>query len=293
MAVNWGLGAPVNVGGMFQQGFEHGQQQAKERQTDQALTAFAKNPNDAGAVNALMRVNPRMGYQLYQDQQKTQKQDRVKQLAMRAAQGDHSVMPELLTEAPELWTKIDAQTQEKVKQATSFMANAGMQIGQMPEGERPAAWAQYVQQAEAGGLDIPTQYEKYSPQAFNAAMADAGKMAAWMDSQKIEWKSVPLGATFVPTNAATGARLDQPQGVAAQPQGGGDPAVDLTPDQAAPIIQGAQQSGTISRVDAQRVIKSLGANGAQAFQQWMQKHNVKVQDGQIPPPPPGFVLDGQ
>lgn len=285
MAVNWSLGLPQDVGGMFTQGFQHGQQQARERQTDQALTAFAKNPDDAGAVNALMRVNPRLGFQLDQDQRKSQKEGRVRELAMKAANGDHSVMPELLVEAPELWTKLDKQTQDQTIKATSFMANAGLQIGQLPETSRPQAWAQYVQQAEAAGLDIPAQYERYSPQAFNAAMAEAGKMGEFLDSQKIEWKSVPLGATFVPTNATTGARLDVQQG-------GGDQTVatPITREEATPIIAQAQQSGTISSNDAQRFIQSVGEP---AFKAWAQKHNVRVQDGQTPPPPPGFVLDGQ
>lgn len=289
MAVNWGIGAPVNVGAMFTQGFEHGQQQAKERATDNALAAYAQNPNDPNAVNALMRVNPRIGFQLHQDQQKNQKQERVKQLTMKVAQGDHSALPELLFEAPEIWTRLDKKIQDEQVAATQYMANAGLQIGQMPEGQRSAAWDGYVKQAEAAGMDVPAQYERYTPQAFNAAMAFADKMKEFLASQKIDWKSVPLGATLVPMNAGTGERLDVPQ-----TQGGGDQAVDLTPEQAAPIIQSAQQSGTIRQVDAQAIIKTLGPNGRQAFQQWMQKHNVRVQDGgQIPPPPPGFVLDGQ
>lgn len=271
MAVNWGLGAPVNVGGMFTQGFEHGQQVARERQTDQALAAFTQDPENPQAINALMRVNPRVGFQLYQDQRKSQKETRIRELVGRVTQGDNAAMPELLTEAPELWSKLDKQAQDQAVKATSFMANAGLQIGQLPEAQRAQAWEAYVRQAEAGGLDIPTQYERYSPQAFNAAMAEAGKMGEFLDSQKIDWKSVPFGATFVPTNAGTGQRLDVPQ-----TQGGGGQAAPITREEAAPIISQAQQSGTISSVDAQRFIQSVGEP---AFRQWAQKYNVKVEDG--------------
>lgn len=209
MAVNWGLGAPVDLGGAFQSGWDRGREMRRERETDNALSMYAQNPDDPNAVNALLRVDPRLAMQLRQQQQKSTKEQKVRDLAIRAANGDHSVMPELLAEAPEIWTKLGAQQQDQVKRATSFMANAGLQIGQLPEDQRAAAWSQYVQQAESSGLDIPTQYERYTPQAFNAAMAEADKMGAFLDSQKIEWKSVPFGATFVPTNATTGERLDQ------------------------------------------------------------------------------------
>ena len=62
-------------------------------------------------------------------------------------------------------------------------------------------------------------------------------------------------------------------------------------DDAPAILQNAQQTGMISRQDAMRVRQSLGPNGDGAFQQWMQKHNIRIADEQPAALPPGFVLD--
>lgn len=69
---------------------------------------------------------------------------------------------------------------------------------------------------------------------------------------------------------------DQP----APPAGGAAPAAapadGLTPEQAAPILRGAQETQTISPEDADRVRRSLGPNGQPQFDQWMRKNNIQI-----------------
>lgn len=243
MAVNWGLGAPVNVGGMFTQGFEHGQQVARERQTDQALAAFTQDPENPQAINALMRVNPRVGFQLYQDQRKSQKETRIRALVQKVSAGDDSVMPDLLFEAPELWARLDEKTKKQVADATSFMGQAGLEIGQLPEEKRPAAWDAYVKQGEAGGLDIPARYERYTPEAFKAAMAEAGKMAEFLTSQKLVWHQEGERPSFATNAMGIPVGSQNPYaGSVPQPQGGGGQNLPRpsTPQEAAQLPPGTQ-----------------------------------------------------
>lgn len=265
----------------FQRGYDFQRQNSEREQTQRALSMLGSNPNDPNALNALMRFQPQLAMKIQDDQRAQLAEQQKRELITRAAAGDPTAMQQLPGIDLEAWKALDKPRQEKVKQITELS-------GQIALGAQNAAqWDELFSRAAQSHPELAQFVGKFNER--QNVIAEAGQMKAFLDGQKIDWQAVPAGATFIPTSGLTGERLDVPQ-----TQGGGDQAVDLTPEQAAPIIQGAQQSGTISKVDAQRVIKSLGPNGAQAFQQWMQKHNVRVQDGgQIPPPPPGFVLDGQ
>jgi hypothetical protein len=56
-----------------------------------------------------------------------------------------------------------------------------------------------------------------------------------------------------------------------QPVGG-----TISANEAAPILRNAQSTGTISRMDAERVRSALGANGGESFQQWLAQHNIRI-----------------
>jgi len=285
MAINWGLGqGGPNAGDMFMRGLEQGQAARKERQVGNALAMLARDPNSTEGANALLQADPRAGYGVMQDQRAAQAQQAKQQAIGGALRGEPGAMDALAGIDQNMWMKLDDRTKQRVKQATEFMSNAGYAISRLPPEQRPAAWAGYVRQAEASGLDIPTQYETYSDQSLASAMAEAGQTAAWLKSMEPDYKPVGEGglAGFqygVPIQQGSAVRNFAPaQGgpVAQNPAPNGQ--AGLTPDQAAPIIQGAQQSGTISRSDAMRIQQSLGPQGAAKFQQWMQKHNVRVAD---------------
>ena len=50
----------------------------------------------------------------------------------------------------------------------------------------------------------------------------------------------------------------------------------MTPQSAAPILQGAQAGNVVTPQDAERVRASLGPNGQAAFQRWMQANNIVI-----------------
>lgn len=250
----------------FQRGYDFQRQNAERSRTQNALSALGSNPSDPDALNALMRYQPQLALKI-QDDQRAQTAEREKRdLIARAAGGDQGAMLQLPGVDLEAWKAIDKPRLDKAKQVTELS-------GQIALGAQNAAqWDELFSRAAQSHPELGEFVGKFNER--QSVIAEAGQMKAFLDGQKIDWKAVPAGATFIPTSGVTGERLDVPQ-----TQGGGDQAVDLTPEQAAPIIQSAQQSGTIRQVDAQAIIKTLGPNGRQAFQQWMQKHNVRVQDG--------------
>lgn len=250
----------------FQRGYDFQRQNSERQRTQNALSALGSNPNDPDALNTLMRYQPQFAMKIQDDQRAQMAEQQKRELITRAASGDQDALQQLPGIDLEAFKVLRQPGLDKVKQITELS-------GQIALGAQNAAqWDELFSRAAQSHPELAEFVGKFNER--QNVIAEAGQMKAFLDGQKIDWKAVPAGATFIPTSGLTGERLD-----VQQTQGGGDQAVDLTPEQAAPIIQGAQQSGTISKVDAQRVIKSLGPNGAQAFQQWMQKHNVRVQDG--------------
>jgi hypothetical protein len=218
--INWGiLGNAPDAGQAFTVGLQQGQHQRREMQTQNALAAYAQNPDDPNAVHSLLAVDPRLGMQLMQDQRERQQHNELLQIRQRAASGDHEAVTELFARDPESWGRLDTRTREQVKQATSFMGNAVLAISRIPPEQRPQAWAHYVQQAEASGLDIPTHYEQYSPDAMNAAAAEAGTMEKVIKQFEPDYRAIVPGGELRNVNPlANGAGMGQ-----ALPQGGPQP----------------------------------------------------------------------
>jgi hypothetical protein len=65
---NFGILQPVDIGGNFQQAFKQGQEARRERETRNALAAYAKDPTSPDPVNALLAINPALGFQLQSKQ---------------------------------------------------------------------------------------------------------------------------------------------------------------------------------------------------------------------------------
>jgi hypothetical protein len=59
------LNAP-NIGEQFVVGQQQGRELRQQGQRDNALAALSANPNDPGAINALMAVDPRTALQYSQ-----------------------------------------------------------------------------------------------------------------------------------------------------------------------------------------------------------------------------------
>lgn len=220
--INWGLGVAPDVGGAFTQGFQNGQAARRENDTRNALAAYAQSP-DMQTANALIAVDPRLGMQARQQQMEIDKQRQMQELTARAVKGDHTALEGLAGLDPNLYMKLDDRTRERVKMATAFIGNAVQDVTRLPEEQRAAAWASYVQRAEASGLDIPTQYERYSPEALNAAAAEAGVTEKIIKAHEPQWMAVPQGGYLENVNQYS--RSTPLQASPAQQAPGGIPAL--------------------------------------------------------------------
>ena len=278
MGVNWSALQAPDIAGSFMSGLQHGQQRRKEVQQEEAFSAYAQNPDDPNAFTMMAKVNPRMAMGIREDQEKRKRETAATELARRAASGDNAALQEMMVSNPDAFKTIDGATKARMKEANDFLGNAAMQISRLPDEQRAATWSQYVQQAESGGMDIPSYLEAYSPQALNTAVARAGMVNELLNSQKVVWHQVGERPSFAtdaygqpvgsdnPYNAGTGGEV-----APVEPK-------PLAEEEAGSILQRGEQTGTISRSDYDAMRKALGPNGEGRFNAWVKKYNVRVAD---------------
>lgn len=220
--INWGMAQPVNALGMGIQGFQQGLATGREMARENALSTYAANPDDPKAQAGLVRYEPRMAMQIREDTRKRERDAQLVDLRKRAAAGDAGALTELAGLDTDMWMKLDDRTKETVKKATSFMGQASLDVSRLPEVARAAAWGRYVQQAEASGMDIPTQYERYSPEALNAVVAEAGAMEKLIKQYDPDYRVVPQGGYIENVNPLSRTTPIQ--------SGQGAPPATLPPD---------------------------------------------------------------
>lgn len=71
-SVNWNLLHTPDIGNALLSGFERGREVKRKHETESALAAYAKNPGDTGALNALMALDPDKAMRLSDWQHKEQ-----------------------------------------------------------------------------------------------------------------------------------------------------------------------------------------------------------------------------
>jgi hypothetical protein len=64
MSINWSLLQPVDIGGMFQKGYQQGQQMVEQARVKSALAAFSQDPTNPEALNALAAASPEFAMKL-------------------------------------------------------------------------------------------------------------------------------------------------------------------------------------------------------------------------------------
>ena len=277
---NFGILQPVDVGGMFNQGLEQGRQQRIERETDNALRAYAQNPNDPNAVNALLRYNPRLGMQLQQQQREQQQRQQSQVQTGQALGGDMQSFRQLAQTDPEQWNRI----RPEVERATRTVGQAAMWA------DDPQKWDQMVAQLSADYPDLAQYRGRFSPELRARFIAEAGQMTQFMEQQQPRVQSVAPGGAIVAmdrdgTNqgyvVAPPGMTDAPAYIPPaqrQPAMAGAPqAAPLTETEAGPIMQAAMQTKVMSQADADRFIAALGPNGQQQFQ-----HRYRCLQGRRP-----------
>ncbi len=301
MNINWGLGAPVDISGAFQAGAQAGRQRRVEQETDNALRAFAQNPDDQNAVNALLRFNPQMGMQLREQQQQRARQQQSQQQTGAALGGDMQAFQQLAQTDPEQWARIRPQVENltrtigQIAQASNtpeeWDRNVGLLVQQYGEGFR-----RYL-----GRFDLR-----------RVAIAEAGQMQQFLDSLQPRITPVQQGGSVVAFNPdGTGGYImgGPPEAPSYAPQG--DASQQFTPGQQPPqapqmapqpqtadpstvagaAMERALASRQISRAEASALAAQLGPNGQRAMQGWLQQNGIAITDAPAPPQV-GEVRDG-
>lgn len=198
--IQWGLAVPPNIGETFLNGFNRGQAMAKEKRTNNALAQFATNPDDPQAVNALIAVDPRLGLQAKQQQQlqaiaQREQADKLRkrQLIPLAAKGDPNAQLELLGIDYETANKLDERAKKQALDGAKYVADAAFDIVQRPPEQRAAAWDAYIDQGAAQFPNLLQFKGKYTPEALQGLVAQAGQMKEWQTFQQPHYTPVGEG----------------------------------------------------------------------------------------------------
>jgi hypothetical protein len=145
---------------------------------------------------------------------------------------------------------LDAAALAKSKESNEYMKGALFDISRIAdERERAARWAGYVRQAEQNGMDIPTQFERYSPEAMRSLAATTGITDDLYKQFRPEYVNMVPGTVPQDKNPLSGR---DPFGGAAPVQATDKAAYDalppgtpyIAPDGTQRVKGGAGQTGT-------------------------------------------------
>ncbi len=178
------------------------------------------------------------------------------QLRQRAAGGDETALLELYGVDTDTAIKLDDRTRKGAIDGIKYISNAAFQIATLPENQRAAAWDQYVDQGTAQFPGIAQYKGKYSPEALNSIVSQAGEMKEFQTFQQPKY--APVGE-----NGLAGFQFGRPIQQNGQTQ-------NFAPQ---PAPQGGGQ-GVVTAEQYRGAVNGLGVQGAA---QWAKKNGIKVQ----------------
>lgn len=263
--INWNALQSFDIGGAFNQGMQAGQQQRRERAIDDAYRGLIANPNDPGVVNALAQYDPRAAYQISGQQRQSQQAAAEATARQGAVRGDPQALEQLAGFNIDDFLKLDKRSQDEYKQGIDTVGQLAMMA------DTPEEWDDIVGQLAQAN----PEFQKYRGRfdLRQSVIAQAGQAKEFIDQQQPKYQVIPEGGMLVNTR--------DPQALAQVGAGGPAPVQQpaqggVSEEQAAPIIQQAMQSKVIAPEDLAAIQSSLGPNGQQAAQQWMQQQGIQV-----------------
>lgn len=271
-----GLVNPAAVGASIGNAFQQGMQQAEAYKTRSALQDYIKSPSEQAALN-VATYNPMLGMQLQEReqgraaaQQKQAAAQRQSQLQAAAAQGDPKALAELAGIDLDAWSKIGTAEKQALEKRVDYIGQAALRVSQLPAEQRAAAWDSYIAQGAQTFPDLAQYQGKYSPDALNAALAQAGQVKTFLELEKPDYRVIPEGGALVDVgnpravSAYSGAPQQPPQ---TAPQ---------VPANVTAIIESASERGMMTPEEAETVKAGLGANGQAAFNGWLTNQGIKI-----------------
>lgn len=201
MSIFDGLLNPAVIGGAFSEGLDMGTRQREDREVRGALAAYATNPDDPKAFQLMAQYRPELAIQIGDRQRKRKEELEVRRLTAAAAQGDKAAAAQLAGIDLDAWGKIDTHQRAQIKDRVDYIGQAALAVSRLPENQRAAAWDQYVDQGvQSGHAELADYRGKYSPEALNAAIANAGQVKTLIDLTEPHYQAIPEGGTLVDTN---------------------------------------------------------------------------------------------
>jgi len=190
------LALGANIGGVI-----------KQRRTDNALSAFVTNPGQE-SLAGLAKVDPSLAFQaqgVMQQRQaaaaKAAQEQRAAQLRQLASQGDPAALQELAGIDFDSWAKLDEGKRKLVKAQADYTGQAALRISQIQDPAQQAlAWDQAIDQGvQMGFTGLADHKGKFSPQALNAAIDNAGLVDKFISLAEPKYMAIPEGGTLVNT----------------------------------------------------------------------------------------------
>lgn len=243
MALNWNLLNAPNPGDAFNEAFNQARQ-------SNAIRALMGDPSNTNALADLTSINPQAGFafqRMAADRAAQEQAAQERQLTAAALRGNDGARDQLAGLNPELWMKLDKRQQDEVSERVKAIGEAALIA------DTPQKWDTLIERLSVRWPDLAQYRGKFSPEARQAAIAEAGKASEFLDQMKTDWRVVPQGGYlqgFDQMGRPIGPVQDSPasQGAPSAPAGGAQGAfrvVGLPGDQ--------ETSGRRSAADNRRV----------------------------------------
>lgn len=189
-------GAPALA---FQHGMVQGRAEREDREVRGALTAYALNPDDPKAFEAIAQYRPEVAIQIRQDRDKRQQQAEVADLQRRAAAGDRTALAQLAGFDINAWDKLSDNERAATHERVDAIGQAALRISQLPPEQQPVAWDAAVDQLSTRYPEIAELKGHYSPEALSGAIDQAKLAGEFLALERPNYQVIPEGGTLVNT----------------------------------------------------------------------------------------------
>ncbi len=192
--INWGLLDIPDIGGNALAAFHQGRQIREQKDTKAAWSAYAANPDDPNALNALAQYDPKSAIALRQDSEKRRREMQAQDLQRKAVAGDPAALAQLSGIDLDAWSKVDSRQKAQIKEQASYIGNAALAISRLPPQQQAQAWDQAAQQGAQMYPELAQQVGKFSPQGLQAALANANMISKFIDVTTPDTINLQAGA---------------------------------------------------------------------------------------------------
>ncbi|KQM58795.1 MULTISPECIES: hypothetical protein [unclassified Sphingomonas] len=200
MAIDWSLLQTPNVGGMLQAGIQQGREQRRQVESENALAAYAQNPGDPNAENALVAYMPQLGLRVRDQRIAQERTTQIGQIAQQAAGGDKAAQQQLWGLDPEMASRFDGVQRKKMDEEMGAIGQAAYRISLLPPDQRPQAWDSAVEGLSQRFPEMAQYRGRYSEQSLNAVLDQTGMSKGVVEARQPKYTSVPQGGYLEDVN---------------------------------------------------------------------------------------------